>query len=203
MLTTQKIELFPHTIQKMNNAIKLILGRFCAALLCIFGISIYVNMGLFVEIYWPETNYKVTNCTETTCLLNVIGVKCYAKFEEYPDPNFYPVDCGSYKSGYYNLTVPCNTVDNEPTIICYKQRMSDDKYHGIRTMMMILSLGIAGILMALAIILFIETREKYAAPIISVPNGDKPPKQNFVELDDQNTNDVGNIDVNEEKINKV
>ena len=47
---------------------------------------------------------------------------------------------------------------------------------------------VGGSLCIFGFFLMIISYKEYAAKIVFVSNGDKPPKQNFVELDDQNTN---------------
>lgn len=152
-----------------------------------------VNIALcFKGVYCfdDKIEFKSINCTETTCLLNVIGIKCYAKFEYYPDPNFYSVNCGSYDPGYYNISVPCDSLFGEPVVSCFKieDKKGTDSFY--------ISLILVGTHIIIPISLFgggcliFYGYVYYSAKTNIVSNDDETFGTNFVELDEKNSNEI-------------
>lgn len=173
----------------MNNAIKYILGQYGAAILLLFGLSLIINLGLYMEIYRPS-NYKIVNCTEANCSLNVFGKKCYAKFEDDPYTEFTSVKCGYYRPGYYNISVPCDNEDDKPIVVCYGEKINKIAYIAIQLIVYLFILIVIIASIFLGIVCIFEVSDRYAAKTTTVPNGDKQPKTNFVELDEKDLNEV-------------
>lgn len=76
---------------------------------------------------------KIT-CDETSCFVQVINNVCFAKFDVYPDPNYYKVECDSRRYGVYNITqVPCDrdNVNGHPILRCVKETDKESNIVGI------------------------------------------------------------------------
>ncbi len=71
--------------------------------------------------------YRQIKCTDTTCLVQVVGKTCLAKFEFYPDSEFTIVDCDKNRVGYYNTTLACDydKETKEPVLKCTEKTAKD------------------------------------------------------------------------------
>ncbi len=76
---------------------------FVATFVLLFQINVRVLFAI-----WPSDAERNVKCSDTICDVRIIDHMCFAKDAKTNTSKFSRVDCDIYRSGLYDITLPCN-----------------------------------------------------------------------------------------------